>query len=87
VGFGPSTAWIDLPVLDGRGRIVSNAGICPIPGLYTLGAPWLTHLGSGIRYGVGTDASRIARHVLAFLAAQAHGRFADVALGSVPLAS
>jgi putative flavoprotein involved in K+ transport len=89
VGFGPCTAWIDLPVLDGRGRIVSNAGICPIPGFYTLGAPWLTHRGSGILYGVGTDASRIARHVLAFLAMgpQAHNRFADVAPVAVPLAS
>jgi hypothetical protein len=68
---------------------VSNAGICPIPGFHTLGAPWLTHRGSGILYGVGTDASRIARHVLAFLAmgAQAHDRFADVAPVAVPLAS
>ena len=66
---------------------MSNAGICPIPGFYTLGAPWLTHRGSGILYGVGSDASRIARHVLAFLAAQAHGRFADVTPVAVLLAS
>ena len=68
---------------------MSNAGICRIPGFYTLGAPWLTHRGSGILYGVGTDASRIARHVLAFLGmgAQARGRFADVAPVAVPLAS
>ena len=68
---------------------MSNAGICPIPGFYTLAAPWLTHRGSGILYGVGTDASRIARHVLAFLAigAQAQGRLADVAPVAVPLAS
>jgi putative flavoprotein involved in K+ transport len=67
VGFGPDTGWIDLPVLDDRGHVVSKAGVTAIPGFYTLGAPWLTHRGSGILYGVGTDACRIARHVVAFL--------------------
>jgi putative flavoprotein involved in K+ transport len=67
VGFGPDTEWIDLPVLNDRGHVVSKAGVTAIPGFYTLGAPWLTHRGSGILYGVGTDASRIARHLVAFL--------------------
>jgi putative flavoprotein involved in K+ transport len=66
-GFGPDTGWIDLPVLDQRGHIVSAAGVTSIPGFFTLGAPWLSHRGSGLLYGVGTDASRIARHVVAFL--------------------
>jgi putative flavoprotein involved in K+ transport len=89
VGFGPDTAWIDVPVLDNRGHIVSNGGICAIRGFYTLGAPWLTHRGSGILYGVGTDASRIARHLVAFLRteSQAHRHFADVAPVGAALAS
>jgi putative flavoprotein involved in K+ transport len=66
-GFGPDTAWIDLPVLDDRGAVVSHGGVTAIPGLYTLGAPWLTHRGSGILYGVATDASSIARHMAAYL--------------------
>ena len=89
VGFGPSTAWIDLPVLDSRGQIMSRAGICAIPGFYTLGAPWLTHRGSGILYGIGTDASRVARHLVAFLhmKSREHRDYADAASLAVPLAS
>jgi putative flavoprotein involved in K+ transport len=68
-GFGPDTAWIDLPVLDQRAHIVSDAGVTSAPGFFTLGGPWLSHRGSGLLYGVGTDASRIARHVVAFLGA------------------
>jgi putative flavoprotein involved in K+ transport len=89
VGFGPSTAWIDLPVLDSRDHVVSHAGICAIPGFYTLGAPWLTHRGSGILYGIGTDASRVARHLVAFLhmKSREHRDYADAASLAVPLAS
>jgi putative flavoprotein involved in K+ transport len=89
VGFGPDTTWIDIPVLDNRGHVVSNGGICATPGFYTLGAPWLTHRGSGILYGVGTDASRIARHLVAFLRTERRARrhFPDVAPVGAPLAS
>jgi putative flavoprotein involved in K+ transport len=89
VGFGPDSAWIDLPVLDARGRVESRAGVTAIPGLYTLGSPWLTHRGSGILYGVGTDAASIARHLMAFLrlGSRALREVADVASTDVPLAS
>jgi len=68
---------------------MSRAGICAIPGFYTLGAPWLTHRGSGILYGIGTDASRIARHLVAFLQMKSreHRDYADAASLAVPLAS
>jgi putative flavoprotein involved in K+ transport len=66
-GFGPDTAWIGLPVLDRIRAVASSSGITTVPGLYTLGAPWLTHRGSGILYGVATDSSSIARHIAAYL--------------------
>jgi putative flavoprotein involved in K+ transport len=77
-GFGPDTGWIDLPILDGRGHVVSRGGVTTAPGVYTLGAPWLTHQTSGLLAGVGKDASRIALDVEAFLGAtppaDLHGR-------------
>ena len=68
-GFGPDTGWVDLPILDGRRHVVSRGGVTTAPGVYTLGAPWLTHQSSGLLAGVGKDASRIALDVAAFLGA------------------
>jgi len=87
-GFGPDTEWVDLPILNDRGHVVNKAGVTALPGFYTLGAPWLTHRGSGLLYGVGTDASHIARHLVAFLFGSPRplpGR-ADAAPVDVPLA-
>ena len=58
-----------LPILDGRRHVVSRGGVTTAPGVYTLGAPWLTHQSSGLLAGVGKDASRIALDVAAFLGA------------------
>jgi putative flavoprotein involved in K+ transport len=69
VGFGPDTAWIDVPVLDPVGNVMSTKGITRSPAFYTLGAPWLSHRGSGILYGVATDASQIALDLASFLRA------------------
>jgi putative flavoprotein involved in K+ transport len=69
VGFGPDMAWVDLPVLDPRHNVVSTRGVTALPGFFTLGAPWLTHRGSALLYGVASDASRVARHIAAFLQA------------------
>ena len=84
VGFSPDTAWIDLPVLDRTGAITSRGGVTAIPGLYTLGAPWLTHRGSGILYGVATDASSIARHLAAYLGHASPVQRQIAAAGSLP---
>lgn len=83
-GFGPDTAWIDLPVLDHAGAVTSDGGVTAIPGMYTLGAPWLTHRGSGILYGVAADASSIARHVAAYLGHASHAQRQIAAAGSLP---
>ncbi len=43
---------------------IQELGVGLMPGLYCLGFPWLLHRGSGIVYGVGKDAGRIADHVV-----------------------
>jgi putative flavoprotein involved in K+ transport len=64
-GFGPDTAWVDVPVLRADGVPVHNRGITASPGLYVAGYPWLSSRGSGLLYGVAADAVRIAQHIAA----------------------
>ncbi|MEL7114066.1 MAG: NAD(P)-binding domain-containing protein [Pseudomonadota bacterium] len=72
-GHRPDHAWIDLPVLDARGRLRHEGGICPLPGLYLLGLPVLRRRRSHHISGAAADtqdlAFLIARHLDAMRAA------------------
>jgi putative flavoprotein involved in K+ transport len=52
-GFGPSLGWLPAGALDDRRRP-------QLPGLYVIGAPWLTHRSSSNLYGIATDAESLA---------------------------
>lgn len=62
-GFRADYGWIDLPVLDERGRPVHQRGVTSAPGLYFLGLKWQTRNGSSLLGGVGRDAAFIASRV------------------------
>jgi putative flavoprotein involved in K+ transport len=51
-GFGPSIGWLPSDAVDGRRRP-------QLPGLYVMGAPWLTHRSSASLYGMRTDADLV----------------------------
>ena len=59
-GVGGDFGWLPPVVLDADGAPVHEAGVTAIPGLFVAGFPWLTNRGSGIIYGAGGDARRIA---------------------------
>jgi putative flavoprotein involved in K+ transport len=52
-GFGASTEWLPPAALDRQWRP-------QLPGLYVVGAPWLTHRSSANLYGIAADAERLA---------------------------
>ena len=52
-GFGPSLRWLPESALDARHRP-------QLPGLYVIGAPWLTHRSSANLYGMATDAENLS---------------------------
>jgi putative flavoprotein involved in K+ transport len=52
-GFGPSTQWLAPGSLDERHHP-------QLPGMYVVGAPWVTHRSSANLYGMAADADRIA---------------------------
>jgi putative flavoprotein involved in K+ transport len=59
-GFDPNYRWVELPVFDGRGRIVHERGVTDVPGLYVVGLPWLYTWGSGRFSGIARDAGHLA---------------------------
>jgi putative flavoprotein involved in K+ transport len=56
---------VKLPVFDEDGFPNQTGGITAYPGLYLVGLPWLPTAKSGLLYGVGDNASSIARNILA----------------------
>jgi putative flavoprotein involved in K+ transport len=56
IGFGPSTGWLPSEALDFRHQP-------QLPGLYVVGAPWLTHRSSGSLYGMASDADNVVADV------------------------
>jgi putative flavoprotein involved in K+ transport len=65
-GFHPGLAWIDLPVTGEDGEPLHDRGVaCDVPGLYFVGLHFLYAASSTMIHGVGRDAARIAKAVLA----------------------
>jgi putative flavoprotein involved in K+ transport len=70
-GYRPDYSWLDVPVLDRKGRIRHDGGIVAAPGMYVLGLPFMRKRKSSFIDGAGDDA--------AYLAAQLSGRLARAA--------
>jgi len=62
-GYGLDFSWIDIPVLDDRGRPKHRRGVSDIAGLYFLGLPWLSKRSSSFLYGIVSDATYLAEHI------------------------
>lgn len=62
-GFRTDYAWLDVDVIDERGRPIHQRGVAAEPGLYFLGLPWLSHRGSSFIWGVWHDADFVANHI------------------------
>jgi putative flavoprotein involved in K+ transport len=63
-GFRPEYPWLDLPVLDRRGRLVHDGGVVTdAPGCYVVGLNLLRRRRSSYVSGAEQDSADIARHV------------------------
>ena len=60
LGYGYDFAWIECPVLDGKGAPLHRRGVTQVPGLYFLGLPRMHKVKSAFLWGVGEDAAHIA---------------------------
>jgi putative flavoprotein involved in K+ transport len=66
-GFRSHYPWLDVPVLDGKGRIRHEGGVTPVPGLYLLSATFLRRRKSTFIDGVGDDARELSAHLAGYL--------------------
>jgi putative flavoprotein involved in K+ transport len=65
-GYRPDYSWLDVPVIDGEGRIRHRRGLTDLPGLYFLGLSWQWTRGSALLGWVKDDAEYIAREIAAY---------------------
>jgi putative flavoprotein involved in K+ transport len=67
-GFLPDYGWLDVPVLDDKGRLRHDGGVVDSPGLYALGLPVLRRRKSTFIYGIEDDAREVIGHLAEYLA-------------------
>jgi putative flavoprotein involved in K+ transport len=62
-GYRPDYSWLDVPVLDRKGRIRHDGGIAGAPGMYVMGLPFMRRRKSSFIDGAGDDAADLAAHL------------------------
>jgi putative flavoprotein involved in K+ transport len=62
-GYRPDYSWLDVPVLDRKGRIRHNGGVAAAPGMYIIGLPFMRRRKSSFIDGAADDAADLAAHL------------------------
>jgi putative flavoprotein involved in K+ transport len=67
-GFRPDYSWLDVPVVDRKGRLRHDGGVVDAPGLYAIGLPVLRRRKSSFIHGAEDDARDLVDHLVRYLA-------------------
>jgi putative flavoprotein involved in K+ transport len=67
-GFRPVYGWLDVPVVDAKGRLRHEGGVVDSPGMYALGLPVLRRRKSTFICGIEDDAREVIDHLARYLA-------------------
>lgn len=68
-GYRPDYSWLDVPVLDYKGRLPHDGGVVTkSPGLYVMGTSLLRRRRSTYIGGAGQDSEELAEHLAGYLA-------------------
>ena len=70
-GYRPNYSWLDVAVLDRKGRIRHDGGVVAAPGMYVMGLPFMRRRKSSLIDGAGDDAEDLAAHLIQSLAGAA----------------
>ncbi len=73
-GFRPDYRWLEVPVLDTKGRLRHDGGVVDAPGMYAIGLPVLRRRKSTFIHGAEDDARDIVEHLARSLRATASSR-------------
>jgi putative flavoprotein involved in K+ transport len=71
-GFHPDLSWLDVPVLDRKGRVAHDGGVTAWPGLYLVGMPFLRRRKSSLIDGAAADARDLTAHLAGYLDSLPH---------------
>ncbi|NIB42390.1 NAD(P)-binding domain-containing protein [Pseudomaricurvus alkylphenolicus] len=63
-GFKPDYSWLQLPVLDAKGRLKHREGVVDWPGVYVMGLPYMRQHKSSFICGVAQDARAVVAHLV-----------------------
>jgi len=63
IGHRSDYSWLDVPVLDRKGRIRHEGGVTEAPGMYVIGLPFLRRRKSSLIDGAGADAPELSEHL------------------------
>jgi putative flavoprotein involved in K+ transport len=66
-GFRPDYSYLDLPVLDRKGRVRHDGGVVEAPGMYLMGIQFLRRRKSALIDGAGDDARDLSAHLASYL--------------------
>ena len=69
-GFRPDYSWLQVPVLDHKGRIRHDGGVVDAPGMYLMGIPFLRRRKSSLIDGAADDARDLSAHLASYLGNQ-----------------
>jgi putative flavoprotein involved in K+ transport len=74
-GYRPDYSWLDVPVLDRKGRVRHDGGIVlDSPGMYLMGVQFMRRRKSALIDGAGDDARDLSAHIARFLGRGQHYR-------------
>ena len=66
-GYRADYSWLDISVLDRKGKIRHDEGVVTAPGLYVIGLPFLRRRKSSFIHGTEDDARYLTGHLESFL--------------------
>jgi hypothetical protein len=66
-GYRPDLSWLELPVLNPRGRLIHDGGVTRFPGLYLMGMPFPRRRKSTLIDGAAADARDLTAHLATHL--------------------
>lgn len=84
-GYRPDYSWLDVPVLDRKGRIRHSGGVVDSPGMYLMGEQFMRRRKSALIDGAGDDARELSEHLASYLGRRSAGLTRDPAAGRSPM--
>jgi putative flavoprotein involved in K+ transport len=66
-GHRPDYSWLEVPVLDRKGRLGHDGGVVSLPGMYLMGTQFMRRRKSALIDGAGDDARDLSAHLVSYL--------------------